>query len=139
MKKSALWWIGNSIIYGVPLLACIALFFDSRSGGYYLQITGILILVALIFIYKHIISQKVRDGKLASRIRRADGNPHWIWYLLSWLFNFALPLVILELLFIIFYKIGVRSTDYLNIVIGVGSIGYLLLIIDSARIKGMIK
>lgn len=134
------WWlsfVGNFLLWGVPLIILIIMFFEQGMAQYRLNMTGILILAVILFIYFKKLKAVIRDGKLASKIKVVDGQsrgkPHPIWRIIQ-LFIYIAEIGIGLLAVDLVVQIGGGLRYYLILIASFGIVGYVLLAIDDGRL-----
>lgn len=132
IKKYWLAFIGNLLIWGVPLITVFTLYFEQSLSQYKFEITGILVLVIVLVVYNKAIKQKIRDGKLASKIKSVDNKSHPVWRILQ-MFIYGVEIGIAYLFVGIMSEIGVALQYYITIIAIAAAVGYVCLIIDDSR------
>ena len=135
LKNHWLALIGNLMLWLVPLVAIFGLYFQEDMGGYTLEITGIIVCVIIVLIYTKALKEKIRDGKLASKIRSINNTAHPIWRIIQMII-YGIEMTIAYLFTRIMVQLGGALQYYILVVGIIGLIGYVLLVVnDTLKLK----
>lgn len=132
MKKSILYWSGNFFLYVPPFIIVFLMYFDYRGSGYFLHITGIILLGILLIIYHKIFKKKIENKLLTNDIKRGYNPP--IMQIIMGIDTLAI-LALIWLIINFFIESGATIKYFIIAVMVTVVIGRLLLALEGSRLR----
>lgn len=139
MKGKWLWWLGNFLIWGVPLIYILAVAISisnaettTTEGGRVLVFNTwfLVILIALLIVYVSQIRKAMKNALFVAQIK--DGIVPPIWRFIQFL-EYGVSTGLLMLVIFAISKLANPLYTFLLVSLVSGSIGYFMLILDSVN------
>ena len=139
MKGKWLWWLGNFLIWGVPLIYILAVAISisnaettTTEGGRVLvfNVWLLVILIGLLFVYISQIRKAMKNALFVAQIK--DGIVPPVWRFIQFV-EYGVSTGILMVVIFSISRLASPLFTFLLVSLVSGSIGYLMLIFDSVN------